>query len=449
MSLSTQNSWWFEGGLWQDPDLKQLKTSNLQYHPRPFTAEECRSLSVFTLRGPRRAGKTVALKLLAADLIEKQGWHGREIVWTAFDTIRTLAQVEEHLVTLQKQHKPKLLLVDEVTSVQGWQRAIKKLRDNGTLSETTLILTGSSAFDLKAGAERMAGRRGQAGDPDRVLLPMSYSDFCHQLARNQLQLESHQNVTHFLECGGFPFRVNGLIQTLKNNLEWNRHDQFKVFDDVVFYEIIRRRLDRSIALEVFSRLSQVQSAAVSLEGFAKPMTISRETARKYLSALGDAFLLATVSSFDTSRNRVAPRKDKKLLWIDPALGFLAEWLGQGEPASEAVRAEWAVGAELLRRNEKRIWEGLSAPRNVFTWKSSGGNEIDFLVHNKAEHLSFPVEVKYQKSISDWDFQVMERAFKKGILVTPNVSKTRPLAKAVPIAEFLTTSASIQSNKEKK
>ncbi|HLG20883.1 MAG TPA: ATP-binding protein [Bdellovibrionota bacterium] len=439
MSVTIENAWWFYGGLWQDPDLKKVKSSWLQYVPRPIDPGECTSQGVITLRGPRRAGKTVALKLLVAELVTKRGWRGRDIVWTSFDTFRTLSQVEEHLVDLQARHQPKLIVVDEATSVVGWQRVIKKLRDDGTLAAATIILTGSSAFDLKSGVERMAGRRGNVLFPDRTLLPMSFSDFQVQLAANDLGPALLKQAQLFLDVGGFPFRVDEYIKSVKAESPWDSLNGFQVFDDVVFYEIGRRKLDRTIALEVFSRLSQVEANAVSMEGFSKPMTVSRDTAKKYIDALGDAFLLATISSFDTSRNRVAPKKDRKLFWVDPALGFLAAWLGQGDAASEAAKAEWAVGAELLRRYEKRIWEGLSAPRNVFTWKSSGGNEIDYLVLNRTEKIVLPVEVKYRQSISDWDFQVMERAFKKGLLVTKDFSKKRPLARALPLHEFLAMS----------
>jgi len=78
------------------------------------------------------------------------------------------------------------------------------------------------------------------------------------------------------------------------------------------------RLDRSIALEVLGRLSTTSTTATSYEGFSKAISASRDTAGKYLDALGDAFLVATISSFDTARGRVAPKKDRKFLWIDPA-----------------------------------------------------------------------------------------------------------------------------------
>ncbi len=424
MTLSGQNPWWNEGGLWDDPDLIRVRSSKLRYFPKPFSARDCEQPGVLTLRGPRRAGKTVALKLLVADLIENQGWLPRSIAWTALDTLRTLQQMESHLSEIARTHAPKLLLIDEATTVTGWQRVIKKLRDDGTLASVCVILTGSSAHDLKAGAERMAGRRGDVAHPDRVLLPMSFEDF-----RDQLPDQTHA-VQDYLRIGGFPFRVDRFLSGERDDLA-----AFQVFDDVIFYEFARRKLDRSIAIEVLGRLASIQCSSSSYEGFIKPLTVAKDTARKYLDALGDSFLLATLSSYDTARGRVAPKKERKFVWVDPALGFTGQWLRQSGPADEASRAEWAVGAELLRRHEVRLFEGLSAPRSVFTWKSSGGNELDYLIVDKSRKLLFPVEVKYQRTISDWDFQVLERAFGKGWIVTPGEDRQRPKSEAISLSRY--------------
>jgi hypothetical protein len=425
------------GGLAQDPDLRRLERARVRHDPRPFSTGDCSQPGVLTLRGARRVGKTVALKLLVRRLIEEEGWEPRRIVWTALDTVRTLAQLEERLAHVAT-HRPRLVLVDEVTAVVGWQRVVKKLVDDGTLADACVILTGSSAHDLKAGAERMAGRRGTTSTPDRILLPLTFADFeAQRVDRGDVSSPEAeiQRVRAYLTCGGFPFRVEAYLDAQARGAPFDPQAQMQVFDDVVFFEIVRRRLDRSIALEVLGRLASIGASAISYEAFVKPLSVSRETARKYLDALGDAFLLATFSSYDTARGRVAPKKDKKLAWIDPALGFFAPFLRQGEAASEAARAEWAVGAALLGRYEARLFEGLSAPRQVFTWRSSGGNEVDYLVVDRSIRLQLPVEVKWQATIADWDFQIMERAFGRGWMVTPTTSRERPKSEALAFAAF--------------
>lgn len=435
MDLTPENPWWNEGGLAHDPDLTRLAAARVVHEPRPITAADVQEPAVLTLRGPRRVGKTVALKLLVRHLIEDAGWPPRCITWTALDTLRTLAQLEERLVAVARRYRPRLLLVDEVTAVVGWQRVVKKLVDDGTLARCCVVLTGSSAHDLKAGAERMAGRRGVVRDPDRVLLPMGYLEFREQARRVAVA----DSAADFLRVGGFPFRVEQHLRGVGDPLA-----QMQVFDDVLLYEVARRRIDRNLALEVVGRLAAIGASAISYHAFAKPLSATPVTVRRVLDALGDAFLLATVSSYDTARNRVAPKKDRKLAWIDPALGYLALQLRQGEAAPEAVRAEHAVGAALLAAYEGRLFEGLSAPRQVFTWKSSGGNEVDYLVVDRARKLRLPVEVKWQASIADWDFQVMERAFHAGILVTPTTTRARTQSEALDFAAFAQRTASARA-----
>jgi predicted AAA+ superfamily ATPase len=427
MGVTIENSWRFAGGLWEDPDLQRVAESHLDYRPRPISAQECLQPIVWTLRGPRRAGKTVTLKLLVADLIENHQVNPRDITWVSFETIRNLQQMEDFLIHIKQEFNPKILFIDEVTSVAGWQKVIKKLRDNGTYTKASLVLTGSSAHDLKAGSERMAGRRGGPDVYDRVLLPMSFFDF---------QRQTQGSVEDFLKVGGFPFRVNEFARVKKQKHDFADDYGMAIFDEVFFYEMTRRKLSRNIAIEIVGRLSQLQTTASSYDGFAKAVSVTKDTVRKYMDALGESFLLATYFSYDTSKNRVAPKKDRKFLWIDPALGDFAFWLKQGEKISDSSKAEMAVGAELLRRYEFRLWEGLSAPRNVFTWKSKTGNEVDFLVVDKSQRRRDPFEVKYQEQISDWDFQVMEKAFGKGILITKLPSRHRPHSQALGLESFL-------------
>lgn len=428
MNVSNQNPWWNGGGLWEDKDLNRVKNSRLHYRPKTILLKDLIPDAVLTLRGPRRSGKTVTLKLLLAELIEKRGIDPRSILWISLETTRTLEKMEAILSEWIERLSPKFLFIDEVTSITDWQKVVKKLVDIGILAGVCTVLTGSSAHDLKKGSERMAGRKGNIDNPDRILLPMSYSEFLHQIP-----FPDRQNVATYLEIGGFPFRIEDFIQS---NGKLQPHEKLSVLDDVYFYEINRRKLDRNIALDILGRLAEVKNHSLSYESFVKPLSIAKDTAKKYLNALGDAFLLATFYSFDTGRNRVSLKKDKKFVWVDSSLSFLAKSMEQGEASDEACRAEWVLGIELLRRYEIRLWEGISAPRNVFTWKSSGGNEIDYLVVNRATKTKVPFEMKYQDSITDWDFQIMEQAFHKGILVTKRISRNRKESQALSMESFL-------------
>ncbi len=63
--------------------------------------------------------------------------------------------------------------------------------------------------------------------------------------------------------------------------------------------------------------------------------------------------------------------------------------------------------------------------------------------DRRQKFIFPVEVKYQSSLSDWDFQVMEKAFGKGWIVTPSIDRERIKTKAVSLQHFFEQVGSIK------
>ena len=57
------------------------------------------------------------------------------------------------------------------------------MHDNDARFRTdTVVLTGSSASDLAGSVKALAGRRGPADHPDRVLLPMGFRSFARLTA---------------------------------------------------------------------------------------------------------------------------------------------------------------------------------------------------------------------------------------------------------------------------
>src|SRR5665811_327251 len=175
-----QNRWWNEPG-WReaDPHLRALRDQ-----PRRLPAPVVERIAldeagIHTLRGPRQVGKSTALKLLVERAVER--WTGRRVAFLALDLLEglPLADLSATLVRtkeLAASAEPMLLLLDEVTVVDGWQTAIKALWDEGILREDIVVCTGSSAVDLHEGAaERWPGRRGAGGD--HALFPHSFETF--------------------------------------------------------------------------------------------------------------------------------------------------------------------------------------------------------------------------------------------------------------------------------
>jgi predicted AAA+ superfamily ATPase len=124
---------------------------------------------------------------------------------------------------------------------------------------------------------------------------------------------------------------------------------------------------------------------------------------------------------------------------------LAYALRRGPLLDDVAVAESAVGAELIRRYETFPQYGYSSLDAVFTWKGAGGHEIDFVAATDRMHghkQVLPVEVKYQNSISEWDWKPLEKSFGKGMLVTKEKVSVRQDGgvRVVGLRDFLVNAA---------
>jgi predicted AAA+ superfamily ATPase len=89
-----------------------------------------------------------------------------------------------------------LLLIDEITALDKWWLALKLAADEGALSNSLLICTGSSSQDLAEGADLLPGRRGRRYPLNFELLPVTCAD-----------VANHLSLEEFLLTGGGPWAV--------------------------------------------------------------------------------------------------------------------------------------------------------------------------------------------------------------------------------------------------
>ena len=119
---------------------------------------------LYILRGPRRVGKTVAVKGEIRELIAGRV-PPRRIVHMAVDGLRSrdLGLLVDAADGLMPDEGHRYWFIDEITGIaDGWPERVKWLRDNDSRFRTdTVVLTGSSAADLTGATKALAGRRGR------------------------------------------------------------------------------------------------------------------------------------------------------------------------------------------------------------------------------------------------------------------------------------------------
>jgi predicted AAA+ superfamily ATPase len=184
--LMTDRSVWWRGDGWQDDDadLREAGEAPFLYEPRPLAGLHPPGL--YVLRGPRRVGKSVEVKRAIAATIAA-GANPRLVFFcscdglSAQDVRRLIAVGQQDTATLDGE---RYWFLDEITAVNGWAAAIKELRDgDATFRRSCVVLSGSSARDLREATKALAGRRGEISDSDRLLLPMDFRSFCLSTGR--------------------------------------------------------------------------------------------------------------------------------------------------------------------------------------------------------------------------------------------------------------------------
>ena len=457
------NPWWESAErIGSDRSIVDYRESKLQWQPKIKGEFDLTQDAVYTLRGPRQVGKTTLLKMIVNELLDKEVasraifYYSCDLVAKAEELFQVIRQYQEFSEPLR--FKRRYVFIDEISLVPAWQNAIKQAIDLGWGTSTTFILTGSSAVDIKRGAERLPGRRGGVPQPDKVMMPLDFGefveacsdislDFVHLSIRAVLEepgaLERLRSQTEvflprlsvllerYLGIGGFPLAVESFLR--KGELTEDIADTYL---SVIRSDFEKMKKSRILLRQVLVRILSLGGSPVSWQSLAKAIdTPSFNTVREYSELLADSFLLIILYFLERNKKMANPNKGKKFYFFDPLLLNLAYQeaaLSANQGLSLAV--EGAVAAHLVRRFESRLFEGFGSGQRVFYWRSAKGKEVDFIVSDGESLL--PIEVKYQRMINRSDYSTMKRSFGKGMLVTKDAFLREDNIAGIPASVFL-------------
>jgi uncharacterized protein len=443
VELASQNPWWRDT-RWHanDRDLGDVRRTGLAYDAEPL--DDLVTGGLYILRGPRRVGKTVAVKQQIRRLIDS-GVPARSIVriaadgWAAKD-LRTM--VQNAALPRVAENQSRYWFIDEISAVSGdWAQQIKWLRDNDdAFRDATVVLTGSNASSLTAAAGALAGRRGRGSSLDRTLLPIGFRTFTtltrpdvapavEQLAVSDLRSSTGRNTylelmpwigeltatwEQYIRYGGFPIAVAAAARG-DEVPEWFLDDVFQIISGDAFKH---SRLGSSAVMALLDRLWESLSTPVNLASVGADVGVSSEIVHRHVDYLRDAFLLWRCPQ-RTERGWIAKeRAQDKLYAIDPVVARLAHLRNVARPDIDpTVLTEMQIGSA-LRRAIVRSYPMAAHDEYVFFARTPTRKEIDFISSNL---IGVAIEVKYSDDgrwrgeaatviASEWD----------GIVATRNV-----------------------------
>lgn len=414
--LGRLNPWWRDPA-WDavDPDLVDARNTGIDY--RSGVLDDLGPGGLYILRGPRRVGKTVALKQQVVELISS-GLPATSIVrlavdgWSAKD-LRTVVQ-NTALPPVADPHQ-RTWLIDEVSSVTGaWDQQLKWLRDNDPgFRRATVVLTGSNATALTEAAGTLAGRRGAHDRLDRTLLPIGFRTFCEILTPEALpptaplalseltSAAAHDTYTAcvpwldeltrlweiYLMYGGFPRAVAAAARGEAIPPSFVE-DVFNIIAGDAFRH---SKLGVTSEMALIERLWSAMASPANLSNIGDDVGLRHEVVARHVGYLRDSYLLWHCPQRAEKGWLPRNRAQDKLYAVDPLVARLAHHRNhERADIDPTVLAEMQIGMAIRRRVAKERPSSLHDDF-LFHVRTPSRKEIDYV---SAELAGVAIEAKY-------------------------------------------------------
>ena len=293
------------------------------------------------LTGVRRSGKSSMTVQLALGRLEETFFFNFE------DPIffpGASVEVLDQLLSLYEEETgkmPKLVILDEIQNVQGWERWVRKAID---LGHYQIVVTGSSSHLLSSEiATAISGRV-----IEQTIWPLSFSEYLIFLGKTPSTKGTWlRALEDYLRWGGFPKVIltpdeNDRIILLKQYLS-----------DIVLRDVVARHsIKNQQALhQIVSFYLTGLSCLHSYNSLRKAFEISIELASTLTGYLSQAFLVFEMSRYHPNL-KVQARDPKKIYVIDTGLRTVSL---QSDREDWGRLAENAVYLELRRRGKQAFY----------------------------------------------------------------------------------------------
>jgi predicted AAA+ superfamily ATPase len=345
--------------------------------PRELDVKLPKAKKCVSVIGPRRAGKSSLLFSLVQRL--RESGEGEHTLYVNLEDDRLYpptTEVLDRVFRLYRQVYPLSrgsethLFLDEVQTVDGWERWVRRLVDTG---EVRVYITGSSSRLLRD--EVATTMRGRC--ISYTLLPYSFREF---LTARGVEVPRHLSSTdrdrlatelrEYVTIGGFP------EVTTEDDLDVKLRTLGEYVDVMLLRDVVERHHLANIMVlrMLFGRMLSSVSSTFSVHRFHKDLrsqniSVSKNTLYDYFSHLEDALVILALRRYSPSLKEVQ-QSLPKVYPVDN--GFIAH--ARGGPADEmGALMEASVAMHLYRMT-------CSDPAlSLFYWSKQGSGEVDFVL----------------------------------------------------------------------
>lgn len=330
------------------------------------------------ISGIRRSGKSVVLRLLKKELLQRGGKE-EQIISLNFESFSyselTKAQnlyeyVKEKIKTPQKYY----LLLDEIQEVEQWEKAVNSFLVD---FDVDIYITGSNSHLLSSElATYLAGRYVEI-----PIYTLSYKEFLDFRAHYFQGKDTDDSFVHYLRFGGFP-----VIHTADYPEEAAYKVVYDIYSSVILRDTVQRYKIRDIELlervikYAFDNIGNTFSGKNVADYFkSQQRKVDINTVYNYLNALEGAFILYRVPRYDIKGKEILKTQEK---FYVSDVSIIYALMGYRDRMISGI-LENIVFLELKRRGYK-----------VYVGKLDSA-EIDFVAERRNEKIYIQLAYKLE------------------------------------------------------
>ncbi len=384
---------------------------------------------LIVIRGPRQYGKSTWLDMNLRFSIHDFG--KGSAYYLNGDDIASADDLVTHMTDLYGAYHVdapiKRLFIDEITAIPKWEKAIKRIIDQGLYHDVLIITTGSKASDLRRGSEKLPGRKGKLPQNEYIFLPISYREFKY----NAEQIQGESSWLAYLLTGGSPVACNDICQ-----FECLPDYFIQLIRDWVLGEIVSSGRHRLALTQVLQTMMHYGGSPVGFAKLARESGLANNTtASGYVEQLSDLLSILPSWPIDTNKRTILLRKPCKFHFINTAVAVAfhasaMRHVHEFDMLSSMVQGafiEWLIAQEIWRQG---VLADSDNPEAINFWASKE-HEIDFVTPDRRF-----IEVKLGQS-NALEFSWFHRVFPNDELTvickTPFASK---YVTGITVEEFL-------------
>lgn len=333
-----------------DPHLKRLYQQTYIYCSPLIRAFPRQEAAILTFGGGRQIGKTTLLKQWMAFLL-KEGVQPKAMCFFSGELINDYQSLYS-LIQQQLGQMPantlKYIILDEVTYIKDWDKAIKYLADIGALEEVVLVLSGSDLILMQDARKRFPGRRGKVPKVDFHYYPLSFSEFLK--LKDKFPEELHEALSpsmplvEMLYAEFDEYLIHGGFLTAIN--DFAKHQTISVsslttYSDWIRGDMLKRNKKELFLREIIGAIIKHYTKQISWNNLLKELSIDHTlTVSDYVELLSAMDAVFVQSAIIEDKLTAAPKKHKKLMFCDPFIYHaLRAWLNPvSDPYNDQIRS---------------------------------------------------------------------------------------------------------------